>query len=156
MWRTQNKQLERSEGRLNSQSQPVGLRTPDLDAHAVDREADRQRGAEFLRARLAAPMGGARSAWPPSQNMPANWPRLAVGWPWAGRGWPGLAQAGLEAGPGAGGRVGNGRGRGPQAMDDMLYGNGNQDSINLGKRHTLQCTMGNLVRPGGHSLQELK
>ena len=44
-----------------------------------------------MRARLAAPMGGTRSVWPPSQNMPANWPRLAVGW-------PGLAQAGLEAG----------------------------------------------------------
>ena len=42
-------------------------------------------------------------------------------------------QAGLEAGSQNGGRVANGRGRGPQAMDDMLYGNGNQDSINLGK-----------------------
>ena len=46
-------------------------------------------------------------------------------------------QAGLEAGPQNGGRVANGRGRGPQAMDDMLYGNGNQDSINLGKIHTV-------------------
>ena len=43
-------------------------------------------------------------------------------------------QAGLEAGQQNGGRVSNGRGRGPQAMDDMLYGNGNQDNINLGKR----------------------
>ena len=43
-------------------------------------------------------------------------------------------QAGLEAGQQNGGRVANGRGRGPQAMDDMLYGNGNQDNINLGKR----------------------
>ena len=39
-------------------------------------------------------------------------------------------QAGLEAGSINGGRVANGRGRGPQAMDDMLYGN--NDSINLG------------------------
>merc|ERR1740116_684681 len=43
-------------------------------------------------------------------------------------------QAGLEAGPQNGGRVANGRGRGPQAMDDMLYGN--QDSINLGERRS--------------------
>jgi hypothetical protein len=41
---------------FNSQSQPLGLRTPDLDAHAVNREADRQRGAEVSRARLAAPV----------------------------------------------------------------------------------------------------
>ena len=59
-WRTQ-KAAGAIGGRLNSQSQPVGLRTPDLDAHAVDREADRQRGAEVLRARLAAPMWGTRS-----------------------------------------------------------------------------------------------
>ena len=38
--------------------------------------------------------------------------------------------AGQEAGPG--GRVTNGRNRGPQAMDDMLYGGGNNDNINLG------------------------
>ena len=40
-------------------------------------------------------------------------------------------QAGLEAGNLNGNRLANGRGRGPQAMDDMLYG-GNSDSINLG------------------------
>ena len=45
-------------------------------------------------------------------------------------------QAGLEAGPQNGGRVANGRGRGPQAMDDMLYGNGSQDGVNLGKART--------------------
>ena len=28
-------------------------------------------------------------------------------------------------------------------MDDMLYGNGNQDSINLGKRHTKHFTVSN-------------
>jgi len=50
-------------------------------------------------------------------------------------------QAGLEAGNLNGNRLANGRGRGPQAMDDMLYG-GNSDSINLGERRSSEGDAG--------------
>ena len=56
-----------------------------------------------------------------------------------------LAMLELETGgPLNGSRVANGRGRGPQAMDDMLYGNGGGgDNSNLGKKKIVNLSYPN-------------